>query len=94
MNKKPTSAHTPKADVPYDARSRKATLAFWSEATPHKGVAQLQAKRGRPPKPEHEKKTQIALRVDADVLAWYRALGEGWQTRMNAVLKAYRDATQ
>ncbi|MEW6168626.1 MAG: BrnA antitoxin family protein, partial [Pseudomonadota bacterium] len=36
---------------------------------------------------------QIALRIDADVLAWYRAQGEGWQTRMNAVLKAYRDAT-
>jgi len=94
MNKKPTSVRTPKADVPYSSKNRKATLAFWAEATPHKGVAQLRAKRGRPPKAEHEKKAQIALRVDADVLAWYRALGEGWQTRMNAVLKAYRDATQ
>ena len=94
MNKKRTSVRTPKSDVPYDSKSRKATLAFWAEATPHKGVAQLRAKRGRPPKPEHEKKAQIALRVDAEVLAWYRALGEGWQTRMNAVLKAYKDATQ
>ena len=42
---------------------------------------------------EIERKTQIALRLDADVLAWYRGLGAGWQTRMNAVLKAYRDAT-
>ena len=34
-----------------------------------------------------------ALRVDAEVLAWYRAQGDGWQTRMNAVLKAYKDAS-
>jgi uncharacterized protein (DUF4415 family) len=30
--------------------------------------------------------------VDKDVLEWYRAQGGGWQTRMNAVLKAFRDA--
>ena len=33
-----------------------------------------------------------SLRVDKDVLEWYRAQGAGWQTRMNAVLKAFRDA--
>ena len=42
--------------------------------------------------PADERKEQIALRLDADVLAWYRAMGTGWQTRMNAVLKAFRDA--
>jgi len=93
MNKKRTSVRTPKAEVPDDAKNRKAVLAFWAEATPHTGVAELRAKRGRPPMAENDKKAQIALRVDADVLAWYRALGDGWQTRMNAVLKAYRDAT-
>lgn len=93
MNRKRTSARTPKADVPYDSKNRKAVLAFWEGATAHTGVAELRAKRGRPPKAANEKKAQIALRVDADVLAWYRAQGEGWQTRMNAVLKAYRDAT-
>jgi len=39
------------------------------------------------------RKQQIALRVDADVLAWYRAQGAGWQTRMNAVLRAFRNAS-
>jgi uncharacterized protein (DUF4415 family) len=34
------------------------------------------------------RKEQIALRVDADVLARYKAGGPGWQTRMNAVLRA------
>jgi len=33
------------------------------------------------------RKEQIALRVDADVLAAWRATGRGWQTRMNVVLR-------
>jgi len=35
----------------------------------------------------------ISLRVDAEVLAWFQAQGPGYQTRMNAVLKAFRDAS-
>ena len=38
-------------------------------------------------------KTSIALRVDADVLEWFKAQGPGYQTRMNAVLRAFRDAS-
>ena len=38
-------------------------------------------------------KTAISLRVDADVLEWFKAQGEGYQTRMNAVLRAFRDAS-
>jgi uncharacterized protein (DUF4415 family) len=34
------------------------------------------------------RKEQIALRVDADILARYKAQGRGWQTRMNEVLRA------
>ena len=37
-------------------------------------------------------KESISLRVDADVLGWFRARGRGWQTRINAVLKAYKEA--
>ena len=93
MSKKRTSVNTRKSDLPYDARDKTAVLSFWKHAVAHRGVAELRAKRGRPVKAEHERKEQIALRIDADVVAWYRALGSGWQTRMNAVLKAYRDAT-
>ena len=38
-----------------------------------------------------EPKKQITLRVDAEVLAWFRAQGKGYQTLMNAVLKGYVD---
>ena len=31
----------------------------------------------------------ISLRVDEDVLQWFRALGPRYQTRMNAVLRTY-----
>ena len=36
-----------------------------------------------------EAKQQITLRLDADVLEWFRGCGAGYQSRMNAVLKAY-----
>lgn len=32
-------------------------------------------------------KKKISLRVDAEVLAYYRATGPGWQTRVNEALK-------
>jgi uncharacterized protein (DUF4415 family) len=93
MNEKRTTARTQKGDVPYNLKSKAATLKYWEGATAHTGVAELRAKRGRPAKTADERKEQIALRVDKEVLEWYRAQGTGWQTRMNAVLKAYRDAT-
>ena len=34
-------------------------------------------------------KTAISLRVDQDVLAWFRTSGPRYQTRMNAVLRSY-----
>ncbi len=37
-------------------------------------------------------KTLLSLRVDADVLAWFRAQGRGYQSRMNALLRAYMQA--
>lgn len=93
MSKKRTSGNTRKSDVPYKADDRAEVLSFWKGATAHRGVAELRSKRGRPAKAPEERKEQIALRLDSDVLAWYRAQGSRWQTRMNAVLKAYRDAS-
>ncbi len=39
-----------------------------------------------------QKKTQITLRVDTDVLNWFKAQGKGYQTNINALLKAYMKA--
>jgi uncharacterized protein (DUF4415 family) len=38
------------------------------------------------------RKESVHLRVDPDVLAWFRQQGQGYLTRMNAVLRAYMDA--
>lgn len=35
------------------------------------------------------KKAAISIRIDADVLEWYKAQGKGYQTKMNEVLRAY-----
>jgi len=37
-------------------------------------------------------KTSVHLRIDSDVVEWFRANGKGHLTRMNAVLRAYVDA--
>ena len=35
-------------------------------------------------------KAVVSLRIDQDVLQDFRNTGKGWQTRMNAVLRAHR----
>jgi uncharacterized protein (DUF4415 family) len=37
-------------------------------------------------------KQAISLRIDQDILTWFRDRGPGYQTRMNAVLRAFVDA--
>lgn len=37
-------------------------------------------------------KTQLTVRFDADVVDWFKSSGRGYQTRMNAVLRAYVDS--
>ena len=38
-------------------------------------------------------KASISLRVDADVLEWFKVQGPGYQTRINAVLRAFKSAS-
>jgi uncharacterized protein (DUF4415 family) len=37
-------------------------------------------------------KTSVHLRLDSDVVEWFKAAGRGHLTRMNAVLRAYVEA--
>jgi uncharacterized protein (DUF4415 family) len=39
------------------------------------------------PKPRH--KAPMTLRLDADMLGWFRAQGKGYQTKINAILRRY-----
>jgi uncharacterized protein (DUF4415 family) len=38
------------------------------------------------------KKALLSLRIDADVVDWFKAQGSGYQSRMNALLRAYMEA--
>jgi uncharacterized protein (DUF4415 family) len=58
--------------------------------TPEK-FARAVARKGLKPVP---KKTLLSLRIDADVIAWFRRQGAGYQSRMNALLRAYMEAHQ
>jgi uncharacterized protein (DUF4415 family) len=39
--------------------------------------------------PVRRPKAHASLRIDADVLAWFRAQGSGYQTKINAILRSY-----
>jgi len=67
----------PDSSVTFTEDAPQTSPSDWADAVAHHGL------------PLPAKKEQIALRVDADVIQWFRATGSGWQTRMNAVLKAY-----
>lgn len=47
-------------------------------------------RRGLKPVPAKE---LISLRIDQDVIEWFKAQGPGYQTRINSVLRAFRDAS-
>jgi uncharacterized protein (DUF4415 family) len=41
-----------------------------------------------------ETKAIVTLRVDRDVLEWFKQKGSGYQTRINALLRAYMEAQE
>ncbi len=38
------------------------------------------------------RKAQLTLRLDSDVLMWFKSQGRGYQTRINTLLRAYMNA--
>lgn len=48
-------------------------------------------RRGLKPAPA---KAQLTLRLDSDVLDWFKRQGRGYQTRINALLRAYMEANK
>ena len=44
--------------------------------------------------PASKPKAQGTLRIDSDVLDWFKSQGQGYQTRINQLLRAYMEAHQ
>jgi len=50
-------------------------------------LAERDERRAKLGRPAGSNKEQVALRIDKDVLARWRASGAGWQSRMNEALR-------
>ncbi|WP_439476715.1 BrnA antitoxin family protein [Brevundimonas sp.] len=72
-------------DVPELTPERAARLKPAREILPESVLAQFKRSPGRP-KLDSPKK-QVTLRLDADVLEYWRAQGRGWQSRLNDALR-------
>lgn len=42
--------------------------------------------------PVDKNKVQVTLRIDSDVLEWFKSQGRGYQTQINSLLRAYMEA--
>lgn len=44
--------------------------------------------------PKANDTTPVTLRIDSDVLEWFESQGQGYQTQINHLLRAYMEAHQ
>ncbi|MCY7276484.1 MAG: BrnA antitoxin family protein [Phormidesmis sp. CAN_BIN44] len=42
--------------------------------------------------PTGKNKAQVTLRIDSEVLEWFKSQGRGYQTQINTLLRAYMEA--
>jgi uncharacterized protein (DUF4415 family) len=42
--------------------------------------------------PVKKNKAQVTLRIDDEVLEWFKSQGKGYQTQINSLLRAYMEA--
>ena len=72
-------------EVPELTAERAARLRPARDVFPESVLAQFKRTPGRPKAVAPKK--QVTLRLDADVLDYWRAQGEGWQSKINAALR-------
>ena len=90
------SRTTPKREIalPTEAENRKIRRAAKDDpdaqplsASQLKAMVPLKAVRGRPR--SENKKLLVSVRYSPEVLTYFRSTGEGWQARMDGVLREY-----
>ena len=89
MNSEPTSSNSQtdwqRLDTMTDAEI---DLSDCAEVTPEM-FAKAVVRRGLP---AARNKTQVTLRIDSDVLEWFKSQGRVYQTQINQLLRAYMEA--
>ena len=71
---------------------RRVSAAKPAPPTPEKAPPPRQKESWMEAVSDDHRKRAISLRVDRDVLEFFKSGGRGYQTRMNAVLRAYMEA--
>lgn len=80
-----------RSEVEADSIPAPAALSPTPDPAPE-NVAEIVREIARRDLPLATRKAAISLRLDAEVLDWFKAQGPGYQTRINAILRAYKDA--
>lgn len=89
MSKGPTSEKSKTDQTDYERLDRMTDEDIDFSDTPEvpaEMFARGIVRRGLKPIP---RKKQLTLRVDSDVVDWYKKQGPGYQTRINSLLRAY-----
>jgi uncharacterized protein (DUF4415 family) len=68
-------------NCPYDPNDAEAVAAYWAN-----GKVRLPGQRGPQKRPT---KVAVTVRYSPEILEYFKATGEGWQTRMNDALREY-----
>ena len=68
-------------------RDARPALEWIAEQFGPEAAESLQRGRGRPTRPD--RKVNQTLRLDPDVVAWFKRQGPGWQARINALLREF-----
>lgn len=89
--KRASTSRKSQTDLPRVRRTTDASMVRDGDApewTPQM-FGRVVARKGLKPVP---KKALLSLRVDADVIDWFKSQGAGYQSRMNALLRAFMEA--
>ena len=94
MSKVPKATRRPAIAMPTRAEDRAITAAARSDPdaqplTPKqlKAMVPIRALRGRPR--SENKKLLVSVRYSPEVVEYFKSTGEGWQSRMDGVLRQY-----
>ena len=91
MSKRKTQPHTPDTDNPAwtsedMAKARPASEVLTQLFSPERALSLL-TPRGRPK--AEVTKVRVGIRLSAEVIAHFKASGDGWQTRIDAALRQF-----
>ena len=85
-----TEANLHKGETDWEWLAKQDAAGVEPEPDPEEGEVDWSQARVVMPPP----KQIISVRIDRDVLAFFKSQGRGYQTRMNAVLRSYMEAKQ